>query len=453
MKKLNYSLDAEQSLIGCILFNDKYHDDIFVEVEPKDFYVSVCQDVFKVCLSLWKAKKVIDYTTIMAVMENRGLDKIHGNLVTSLTQMEQSIPSNVNFKQYIDILKTKTAQRDLGKIASELTKAENPFQARDKALTDLSAINESKTSVLEHIGIAADEAAIYMADLKNGNKEIEGIHTPYKKLNYILGGLQKGEVTVIAARPGIGKSAIINEILLHAAKANNKVALFNLEMAKKQIALRMYANLLNKSIYDLTNGNYNATDVITTNEKLKEFEIYIDINSYTIEKIARACKVQKKRRGLDLLCVDYLQLVTSTEKSESRRVEVDNISRQIKLLAVDLDIPVVELCQLNRGTELSDREPVLSDLRESGSIEQDASQVIFLHREKGKEEKLGYREDIDRFLKVIIAKNRNGAVGSVYMKFEADKMRFIEVDKDGNLIRDKFKQIGLKPVTDDDLLF
>jgi replicative DNA helicase len=453
MKKLNYSLDAEQSLIGCILFNDKYHDDIFVEVEPKDFYVSVCQDVFKVCLSLWKAKKVIDYTTIMAAMENRGLDKIHKSLMASLTNMEQSIPSNANYRQYIDILKTKTAQRDLEKIASELTKAENPYSARDKALTDLSAINESKSSVLEHIGVAADEAAIYMADLKAGNKEIEGIHTPYKKLNYILGGLQKGEVTVIAARPGIGKSAMINEILLHAAKANNKVALFNLEMAKKQIALRMYANLLNKSIYDLTNGSYNVAEVAKANEKLKEFEIYIDINSYTIEKIARACRVQKKRRGLDLLCVDYLQLVTSTEKSESRRVEVDNISRQIKLLAVDLDIPMVELCQLNRGTELSDREPVLSDLRESGSIEQDASQVIFLHREKDKEKKLGYRENIDRFLKVIIAKNRNGAVGSVYMKFEADKMRFIEVDKDGNLIRDKFKQIGLKPVSDTDMPF
>ena len=165
-------------------------------------------------------------------------------------------------------------------------------------------------------------------------------------------------------------------------------------------------------------------------------------SAFTLEQICRAVRVQKKRKGLDLLCIDYLQLMGTREKQKDRRLEVEHITRQLKLLAMELQIPIVALSQLSRNAEVSDREPILSDLRESGSIEQDASQVIFLHREKGKEVAFGYREDIDRFLKVIIAKNRNGAIGICYMKFEADTMTFGEVGKDGLPL-----EITLKPYT------
>lgn len=431
-------IEAEQSVLGCIFYNSDYLDDIFLETKDNDFNNEFCREIFKICVTLWKNKKPIDLITVSAVCESKNFKNIFPSYVVSLTKILQTVPSNVNYKYYVNILKLKSAKRELDRIAEDLKKSDNPYVARDKALKELTNINENKASELEHISEAANEAMIYMADIKQGNKEIEGIKTPYRKLNYILGGLQKGEVTVMAARPGIGKSAILNEIDIYASiRQGKKVAIFNLEMSRKQIALRMYANLLNKSLYDLTSGQYDVKEIAMANEKLREAEIYVDVNSHTIERIMRACRVQKKRKGLDLVCVDYLQLVTSSDKKESRRVEVDDISRQLKLLAVELDIPIIALCQMNRGVETSDREPVLSDLRESGAIEQDASQVIFLHREKSKEASLGYREDIDRFLKVIVAKNRNGAVGSMFMKFEADKMKFIEVDKNGNFLTAK----------------
>lgn len=444
---MNNSIEAEQSVLGCLLFNtnDKeIIEDIFLEISEKDFYGETNRILFNIFKALWKNQKPIDIVTVTSLIEAKELlGRIGG--ITYLTAILQCVPSNANYKHYINILKARTATREIGLIATELTEAakDNPYSARDIALSRLNSIGENGAAELEHIGIAAEEAMTYMDDIKRGDKEIEGLKTPYKKMNYILGGLQKGEVTVIAARPGIGKSAIVNEVLLYSAKSEKRVALFNLEMSKKQVALRMYANLLNKSIYDLTSGNYDDTEIKMARDKLKELEIYVDVNSHTVEKIARACRVQKKRKGVDLVCLDYLQLITSADKSESRRVEVDNISRQIKLLAVELDVPVIELCQMNRGVETSDREPVLSDLRESGSIEQDASQVIFLHREKSKEKSAGYKETSDRLLKAIIAKNRNGAVGAVYLKFEADRMKFIEVDENGAEL------VKLKPVKDE----
>ena len=427
------SVEAEQSIIGCLFYdtnNKEIAEDIFLEINDGDFCSEANRIIFSICKALWKNQKPVDFVTVTSLIEVKELYKQVGG-ITYLTAIMQSVVSNANYKHYINILKARTATRECEAIAADLIERakDNPFTARDIAMTRLNGLGENGAAELEHIGDAAEEAHEYINDLKSGKKAIEGVSTPYEKLNYVLGGFQKGEITVIAARPGIGKSAIVNEILLHAGKNKKKVALFNLEMSKRQIALRMYANLLNKSMYDLTGGRYDETEVKMAKAKLKELEIYVDVNSHTVEKIARACRVQKKKKGLDLLCIDYLQLVTSADKNESRRVEVDNISRQIKLLAVELDIPVIELCQMNRGVETSDREPALSDLRESGAIEQDASQVIFLHREKAKEN--GYRQDIDRLLKVIVAKNRNGAVGAKYLKFEADKMRFIEVDDKG----------------------
>lgn len=446
------NLEAENSILACLIaFQDnEIKETIFLELGTEDFYYDKNKQIFTLCKTLWENKKPIEIPTLMEIAGSPN------GLMGDLVSYGQVLPSNIQYAVYINILKAKTNARNLLSIASDIIDGADgdPYKTRDIALSKLSGIGDNHAAELEHIEIASNEALMYVTDLKNGIKVIDGVKTPYQKLNYFLGNFQNGEITILAARPSVGKSAMVSEIILNSALREKKsIALFNLEMNKKQIALRMYANILNKNIYDLTHGEFNAIEIASAAEKLKEAEIYVDTNSFCIEQICRACRVQKKRKGLDLLCVDYLQLVGSKLNFEDRRKEVEYVSRQLKLLAMELNIPVIALSQMNRDVEKSDREPVLSDLRESGAIEQDATHVIFLHRVKAMEKKLEYREDTDRYLMIKIEKNRNGATGNIYMKFEADKMKFIEIDKDGKPIKEQFKQSNLIPIKDDDLPF
>ncbi len=426
-----YSLEAERSILACLIWfqDEDVKENIFLELSDEDFYNERNRYLFNICQTLWAKKRPIELVTVIELVKSEEQSE-YLKLLTS--EIQNATISNANYGTYINILKANSNSRKIIQLADKLKeKALNdPYAARDMAMVELTNIGEPQRIDLEHIDTIADQTLIYLKDLKDGRREINGIKTPYKKLNYYLGGFQNGEITVIAARPGIGKSAIVNEILLNAAlKQKKKVALFNLEMSKEQIALRMYSNLLHVPLNELSKCD--SVELCMAKERLKEAEIYVNTSAFTLEQICRAVRVQKKRKGLDLLCIDYLQLMETREKQKDRRLEVEHITRQLKLLAMELQIPIVALSQLSRNAEVSDREPILSDLRESGSIEQDASQVIFLHREKGKEGAFGYREDIDRFLKVIIAKNRNGAIGICYMKFEADTMTFIEVEKNG----------------------
>ncbi len=437
-----YSLEAERSILACLIgFQDEnIKEEIFLELSDEDFYVERNRYLFNLCKALWVKKRPVEFVTVLELVK----PEEHNEYLKLLTlEILNTIPSNANYGTYINILKAKSNSRKIIQLADKLKeKALNdPYAARDMAMAELTNVGEPQRIDLEHIDTIAEKTLIYLTDIKTGNREINGIKTPYKKMNYFLGGFPNGEITVIAARPGIGKSAIVNEILLHTAlKQKKKVALFNLEMSKEQIALRMYSNLLHVPLNELSKCD--SVELCMAKERLKEAEIYVNTSAFTLEQICRAVRVQKKRKGLDMLCIDYLQLMGTREKQKDRRLEVEHITRQLKLLAMELQIPIVALSQLSRNAEVSDREPILSDLRESGSIEQDASQVIFLHREKEKEEAFGYREDIDRFLKVIIAKNRNGAIGICYMKFEADTMTFREVGKDGLPL-----EITLKPYT------
>ena len=452
MKEIKGNLEAELIILACLInFNDEdVKENIFLELEVDDFYYKNTKMVFTYCKALWKNKKPIEIATVMEVAGNpRGL-------INELTDICKSTPSNANYETYINILKAKTHARTLFGIAKDISENADvdPYKTRDIALAKLSGIDSAKTSELEHIEKASNEVMLYIADLKNGIRVVDGVKTPFQKLNYYLGNFQNGEITIIAARPSVGKSAFVNEIVLYSAlKEKKSVALFNLEMSKNQIVLRMYSKLAGKTLYDLTHGNYKVEDIVLVDEQLRQAQVYVDINSFFVEQICRACRVQKKRKGLDLVCVDYLQLVGSQEKYKSRREEIEYVSRQLKLLAMELNIPIIALSQMSRDVEKESREPVLSDLRESGTIEQDATQVLFLHREKTKESKLGYREDIDRFLKILIAKNRNGAIGNIYMKFEADKMQFIEIDKDGNPLKPVYKQAVLTSIKDEEMPF
>lgn len=426
------NIEAEKSILSCLIgYQDKeIKENIFLEIETTDFTIDSHKKIYQNCYLLFKNNRPIDFVTVA---------ELGGNM-SEITALATYVPTPANYRTYINIMQKARYARQEIDIANEiLSEANNdPYKTRDIALSRLSNIGERANSELELIKPVIDDTANEILRALYGQKEKDtSIKAPFKKLNYLLGGFQCGEVSIIAARPGVGKSAFVSEIILDVGLEQSKsVAYFNLEMSKKQIAQRMYANLLNKSLYDLKDGKVDKQAVADANARLRDMQLYVDTSNSTIERILRACRVLKKRKGLDLVVIDYLQLVTSSEPFKDRRSEIEYVSRSLKLLAMELNIPIIALSQMSRAVEVrgGDNEPMLSDLRESGAIEQDATSVIFLHREKKKEKELGYREDIDRYLALILAKNRNGAVGKMYMKFEADKMKFYPITKDGDFL-------------------
>ena len=436
--------EAEACLIACLINS---HDkdtlsDIFISCSENDFTDEEYQRIFISAYRLFKNDRSVDIITVGETDKSIRLDTLLGT--TKL------IPSYANYKQYIDIVKAKTYGRKLISVAEDIksNKDENPFSVRDKAITELSKIGDTEKEI-PNMSQIIDDVFKELESRKDGSYGLQSIKTPYRKLNYYM-PLNGGEMYVIAARPGIGKSAFASEILLNAALRNKKsVAFFNLEMSEKDIVKRMFSNRLQVSITDFENSNVDTTKVATTAEILRQSKLYIDTTCFNIEKIIRACKIQKKKTGLDLVCVDYLQLVGAQGKFDSRNNEVAYVSRQLKLMAMELNIPVIAISQMNRSFEKGDdRPPQLSDLRESGAIEQDASGVVFLYRDKKKETALGFREDLDRYLVALIAKNRNGATGSFCLKFRGDKMSFEEIERDGKPLVENWKpQAQPKQVT------
>jgi replicative DNA helicase len=432
------NIEAEKSILSCLIghTDTEVKEDIFLELGQNDFTIDSHKKIFQSCYLLFKSNKPIDIITVIEL----------GNDVSEVSNLAICEPTNANYKAHIDILLKARYSRQILEIAKKITEVggKDPYKARDFALSELADIGEKSNSELTLFKETIDDVANDILQAVLGEKKANDyIKAPFQKLNYMLHGFQSGEICIVAARPGVGKSAFVSEIILHATLQQKKsVAFFNLEMSKKQIANRMYANLLNKSLYEIEKGKVEQQAVITANSRLRDSSLYVDVTNNTIERIMRACRVLKKRKGLDLVVIDYLQLVTSAnEKLKDRRAEVEYVSRNLKLLAMELNIPIIALSQMSRAIEIrgrngEDDEPMLSDLRETGAIEQDATSVIFLHRNKKIEKSKNYREDIDRFLMLSLAKNRNGAVGKMYIKFEADKMKFYEADKNGDLLDD-----------------
>lgn len=424
------NIEAEQFLIACLVYgrDKEMASDIFIECRTEDFTVGEYIQIYNTAYRLFINDKPIELVTLTEADKDLKL--------STLVDLTRLLPSYSNYKHYIAIVKKNSYARQLVIIADSIKALapEDPYKTRDRILNELTKIGETVTTTMTEISVTINEISKEIADRKAGVVKKHEIKTPYSKLNYNL-KFTSGELYVLAARPGIGKSAFASEILLSAAlKQNKTVAFFNLEMSDTQIVKRMFSSRLEKSVMDIENGNVNDDEFKRVAKGFEAAQIFINTQLYNIEGIVRACKVAKKRGGLDLAIIDYLQLIGSNTGFKSRNDEVAFVSRQLKLLAMELEIPVIALSQMNRGIEQSDREPQLSDLRESGAIEQDASAVIFLHRQSNIEEKLNFTAS-QRYIKAIIAKNRNGATGCFYLRFEGDKMRFVEIDKDGSDIK------------------
>ncbi len=433
-RKEPQNLDAEMSVLGCGFLEKSALDKIMDEVSDEMFYSDANRKIYKTMKQLHLNNIPVDAQTVCNELDkNKELSKVGG--VEYITEIINSVPSTANLNYYIKIIFEKAILRNLIEKSTRIQEAcydekDDVAEIVENAERNiLSVYNDKLGKDIQKIQDILPEVQRNLEALSESDDEYTGIRTGYYDLDKITRGLQKKQVIIIAGRPGCGKSAFALNIGLNAAIQGKKsVALFSLEMGAEEIAKRMYGCVGKIDGDVLKTGKLKNTDWKKCNEAMSELsdaKFFIDDSGgLTVSEIRRKCrKLKNSDDGLDLVIIDYLQLLSSSAKYAGQRVqEVSEISRDIKKLAMELDIPVIALAQLSRSVEQrgTDSKPRLSDLRESGSIEQDADIVLFLHSDEyGK-----YESNPNRKIDLLIAKHRAGSTGQLQLLFKMNTGSF-----------------------------
>lgn len=429
------SVEAEQSVLGSILIDKDAIVEVAEFLRPEDFYRAANGQIYAAMLELFERREPIDIVTVAEALERRGeLDAIGGR--TYLSSLANQTPTAVHAVQYARIVERKAVLRNLitaaGKIAG--IGYEDPpdiQEAVDRAEAELFAVSERRVHAGFHpLRSLLHEAFDRLDFLHSHRGEISGIRSGFADLDVLTTGFQKSDLVIVAARPSVGKTSFALNIAEHAAVRDGKsVGIFSLEMSKEQLVLRLLSSVGDIDSQRLRTGfleDLDFTRVANAMTQLSEARMFIDDtpNISTMELRTKARRLQAEA-GLDLIIVDYLQLMQATNVSrEANRVqEVSEISRGLKALARELAVPVIALSQLSRQPEMREsKEPRLSDLRESGAIEQDADLVIFLwrERERGQDDTDSEVEEVN----VHLAKHRNGPTGRLKLMFRKRQTRF-----------------------------
>lgn len=431
-RTMPYSLEAEESLLGNImLYDEAMRQTVEAGILSEDFYFDNHRKIYNIMYSMYEKKESIDTVSLSTKLKDfEYYDKVGG--ADFILRLTGSTISNANTKDYIRIIKNKSYARKVieaaNKIADEgydgkleiedlLDEAENRILGitRSRAMSDFKKSSEVFDATLEKIQRIYDQG-----------DTITGIKSMYSDLDRMTTGFQRGDLIILAARPSVGKTAFALNISLNAASVSSgAVAIFSLEMPADQLASRMLSAKSRVAGQKLRTGKLDNNDWSKVNEAVSELrrqKIYIDDTpGIKVSDIFAKCRTLKNDAGLSLIIIDYIQLIQGSGKNESRQQEVSEISRRLKALARELDVPVIALSQLSRGVEKrEDKRPMLSDLRESGAIEQDADLVMFLYRDeyynrKDEEERAATEE-----VELNLAKHRNGPTGLVKLMFERE---------------------------------
>lgn len=427
--------EAEMSVLGVSFLNKDALEVISDEVTEDMFYNEKNRLIFRAIISLYKEGNPIDITTVKAELDKKkSLNEIGG--VTYLMEVIDSVVTAANLNYYIKILKENAIRRNLINTATDIvTNAynnENINGLLDESERNiLNAVRVRQTSEFVPIHEILRRAQERLEELSKSKSDITGIRTGFYDLDKTTAGLHGGELIILAARPGMGKTAFALNIATNAAFSTDKaIAIFNLEMSAEMLVNRMIASVGGIDSYKLNTGKLEHNDWKRYNEamsKLASTNIFIEDNaSITAPEIKAKCRrLASMPSGLGLVVIDYLQLVTTgSNRVESRQVEVSEISRSLKTMALELDVPVIALAQLSRSVDKREnKEPALVDLRESGSLEQDADLVLFLNRKDYYEAKTDKKETIVP-IDVIIAKHRKGSTGLYRLLFELNMSNF-----------------------------
>jgi len=432
------NVEAELSILGSLMLDREAWDRVADVLQPEDFYKPSHQKIYRAIGDLNRKNQPADLVTVTNALNSAGeMDQAGG--AEYLIEIVNSTMSAANVLSYAKIVREKSLLRKVISASSKLIERafEDDFEDVesfvDQAETEFYKLGETKkTEGLTGSMDVVKSSLIKIEELYKRKSDITGVASGFAMLDRMTSGMQGGELTIIAARPSMGKTAFSLNMAQHAAlKQKKTVAYFSLEMSRDAVMMRVLAGEARINMKDIRSGKINDSawpKLIQAAGQISEAKLFIDetssLSPFEIRSRARRLKAQ---HGLDLIMIDYLQLMDIKEKKmESRERVVSEISKTLKAIAKELDVPVVALAQLNRGVEgRADRRPMLSDLRESGSIEQDADVIMMLYRDdyydKDDPDKQGHAE-------VIIGKQRNGPTGTVRLKWEAEYGRFRDPD-------------------------
>jgi len=428
--------DAEQSLLGCLMLDRDAIVKVVDSIRPEDFYRGIHQDIYQAMFSLYERSEPIDILSVSASLKGRNkLENIGGS--EYLTSLINTVPTATHVDNYAKIVRQKKILRDLISASEEIglsafDESEEVDVLLDKAEKSVFSIGQrSLTQAFLPIKEILSDTFERLDELSKNAGKLRGVPTGFTDLDKILGGLQKSDLVILAARPSMGKTSLALDIARNVAVLENKpVGLFSLEMSKDQLADRLLASLANINLWNLRNGKLTQDDYSRIQHamgSLSEAPLYIDdagsVNVLQMRAMARRLQATK---GLSLIVIDYLQLMEPMNRFQSAVQQVTENSRALKLLAKELSVPVLVLSQLSRAVESRVPQiPRLADLRESGAIEQDADVVMMIYRE----DKYNENSLQKNIAKVLIEKHRNGPTGGVDLYFDDHRVSFRNLDK------------------------
>ncbi len=432
------NLDAEQALLGCMIIDNEILAELLDKLVENDFYQQSHRYILSAMKMVFAERKPVDIVTLADKLETeQHLEDAGG--INYLTELAGILPSAANYKYYFDIVRRDSVNRSLIRAAGDITEFASTsddnlksVQYAEKLIYDISKTNDTSTmkDIRESDGI--DQVLDKFQKLSDDKDAYKGILTGFTRLDKLTNGLQNSDLIVIAARPGMGKTSLAMNIIESAAVNQGKVcAVFSLEMPETQIIQRLLCSMANVSMSDALSGKLTPNDwkkLAKASNELRKCRINIDDSSrVTPAEILSKCRRIKAKNGrIDLVMIDYIQLMSSGKKNseQNRTQEVADITRELKIMAKELNVPVIALSQLRR---MLTKEPQLSDLRESGAIEQDADIVMFINRPDvtATEEEIKKNNIVKGMADLIIAKHRNGGLDRIKLRFKGELTKFV----------------------------
>ena len=405
------------------MLSSTIYDDVVTQIKPDDFYKSANREIYEAILAIYTRGAPVDaITTVEELKRRNSLDKVGGHLY--IHELVEQVSTPASAEHYARIVGELALMRRLIRAAADImemgySSPDDPEKAADAAEEMIYRVaRHHEQDEVVAMSALVDNAMVDLENLQQRDSAFAGIPTHFTDLDKLTAGLQNGNLIVVAARPGVGKSSFVTNLARNVAvDAEKPVAMFSLEMSRWEIGMRLLCAEARVPWDRIRTGHPNAEDwsrIVESAETLHEAPLFVvDSGNVTIVDIrAKARRLRSSRQGLSMIIVDYLQLMSGHGRIESRQQEIAEISRSLKLLAKELDIPVIAVSQLNRDPERrQDKRPQLSDLRESGAIEQDADLVMFIHREDSDDPSVKGTADL------IIAKHRNGPTGTIKLTF------------------------------------
>ena len=446
-RQMPHSLEAEQAVLGSMLIDANCIKDVMEKLRPEDFYLRQNREIFETIYSMFLYSKPIDGVTVAGEMERNGTYD-ENTTRNYLVQLMEVTPTSANVNEYADIVRDKALLRAIATVASDITGMVQDGTGGASAVLDAAeqkiyAVRRGRSAQnMEQISVVLQGVLDHLAELSaTGGKTLPGLSTGLSAVDDKINGLSKSDLILLAARPGMGKTSFALNIATRVAMQQKvPVAIFSLEMTKEQLTNRILSSEAGIDSQAFRTGALRAEDweyLALATEKLHDAPIYMDDTSgITITEMKakiRRVNQDPARPNVGLIVIDYLQLMTTGQRSENRVQEISSITRNLKIMAKELNVPIIALSQLSRAVEKqgnnSSHRPQLSDLRDSGSIEQDADCVLFLYRDSyyASQNPDGAEVDADT-AECIVAKNRHGETSTVPLGWDGAHTRFMDVD-------------------------